>query len=96
MGTGDVAPKQLIHVHMTKIIIHETRVQSTWLSGSKSRCSISSRKVVLLNDGKKRSRRKLGALFKSIVKVALKTVDVIIALGALAELALLIAGWLGW
>jgi hypothetical protein len=81
---------------MKKITILETRVQGTWLSGSKSRCSISSRKVVLLNDGKKRSRRRLGAIFKSIVKVALKTIDVIIALGALAELVLLILGWLGW
>ena len=96
MDTGDVASKQLKHVHMTKIIIREKRVQGTWLSGSKSRCSISSRKVILLNDGKKRSRRRLGAIFKSIAKVALKTVDVIIALGALAELALLFLGWLGW
>ncbi len=81
---------------MTRLIIREKRVQGTWLSGSKSRCSISSRIVVLLNDGKKRSRRRLGAIFKSICKVALKAVEVIIALGALAELALLIIGWLGW
>lgn len=81
---------------MKKITILETRVEDTWLSGSKSRCSISSRKVVLLNDGKKRGRRRLGAIFKSICKVALKTVEVIIAIGALAELALLIIAWLGW
>ena len=89
-------PDNKTRVYMTKITIREKRVQGTWLSGSKSRCSISSRKVVLLNDGKKRSRRRLGAIFKSIVKVALKTIDVIIALGALAELVLLILGWLGW
>lgn len=81
---------------MKKIIFHETQVQGTWLSGSKSRCSISSREVVLLNDGKKRSRRKLGAIFKSIGKVALKVVEVILALATLAEFISLIMNWLGW
>lgn len=75
---------------MTKIVIHETRVQGTWISGSRNRCSISNRKVVLLNDGKKRSRRRLGAIFKSIGKVVLKIVEVILAITTLAEFALLI------
>ena len=96
MDTGDVALKQLKNVHMTKLIIRETRVHGTWFSGSKSRCSISSKKVVLLNDGKKRSRRRLGAIFKSIGKVVLNTVKVIIALGAIAKLALFVLRWLGW
>ena len=81
---------------MKKIIFHEIWVQGTWLSGSKSRCSISSRDVVLSNDGKKRSRRRLGTIFKSISKVILKIIEVILALGAIAKLALFVFEWLGW
>ena len=73
---------------MRKIIFHEMRVQGTWLSGSKSRCSISSREVVLLNDGKKRSRKRLDVIFKSVCKVSKWMIKFVIALGALAELAL--------
>lgn len=78
---------------MHKLIIHETRVQGTWLSGSKSRCSISSRDVVLSNDGKKKRRRRLCPIFKSVGKVILK---IIVAIGAIAELALLVVNWLCW
>ena len=81
---------------MKKIIFHETRVQGTWRSGSKSRCSISSREVVLLNDGKKRSRRRLGTIFKSIGKAVLNIAKVIIAFGTIAKLTLFIINWLGW
>lgn len=75
---------------MYKLFIRETRVQGTWLYGVRNRCSISNRKVVLLNVGKKRSRRRLGAIFKSIGKVVLKIVEVILAITTLAEFALLI------
>ena len=81
---------------MLKLIIHETRVQGTWLSGSKSRCSISSRDVVLSNNGKKRSRRRLGAIFKSIGKVILEIIKIIVAVGAIAKLALIVIDRLGW
>lgn len=81
---------------MRKIIFHEMRVQGTWLSGSKSRCSISSREVVLLNDGKKRSRKRLGTIFKSIGKWVLKIMEFILALGTIVEFALFIKNWLGW
>ena len=78
---------------MRKLIFHEMRVQGTWLSGSKSHCSISSREVVLLNDGKKRRHSKIGAIFKRIGKFVLK---VILSLGAISELTLFILKCLGW
>ena len=81
---------------MKKIIYCEKRVRRTWLSGSKSRCSISSRKVVLLNDGKKRSRKRLGAIFRKIGKVVLGIIEVILALGTLADFALFIWNRYGW
>lgn len=81
---------------MRKIIFRETRVQGTWLSGSKSRCSISSTEKVLLIDGKKRSRKRLGAIFKSIGKVLKTVAKVIIAIGAIAELALAIKNLFVW
>ena len=54
---------------MTKIIIREKRVQGTWRSGSKSRCSISRTKRVLSIDEKKKMHPKIGAIFKQIWKV---------------------------
>lgn len=60
------------------------RVQGTWLSGSKSHCSISSKEVVLLNDGKKRRHFKIGAIFKSIGKMLLKVL-IAIASGLIVE-----------
>jgi hypothetical protein len=59
----------LIRVYMTKIIIREKRVQGAWLSGSKSRCSISRMEKVLLFDEKRRKHSKIGAIFKRIWKV---------------------------
>lgn len=75
---------------MKKIIFHETRVQGTWLSGSKSRCSISSRDIVLLDDDNKKSRKRLGAIFRSIGKIILRIIDFIRALGTFADLVLFI------
>ena len=66
------------------------------LPGFKSRCSISIRKVVLLINGKKRGRKRLGVIFKSIGKFILKVIDLFLLFGPLVELTLLIAKWLGW
>ena len=94
--TRAMLPDNKTRVYMTKITIREKRVQGTWLSGSKSRCSISSRERVLLIDGKKRRRSKIGAIFKRVGKVLLKTIEVVIALSPFVELALIILNWLGW
>ena len=81
---------------MRKFIFHETRVQGTWRSGSKSHCSISSREVVLLNDGKKRRHSKIGAIFKSIGKQLLKLL-IAIASGVIVEILVsFIMTFLGW
>ena len=69
---------------------HEEQKLGFELQGSKSRCSISNRSFVLLNDGKKRSRKRLGRTFESIGKVLKTIVEVIIALGTIAELTLFI------
>ena len=90
-------PQNIINrVYMTKLIIREKRVQGTWLSGSKSRCSISSREVVLLNDDKKRCRRSLGMIFKKVGMVLFTIVEVILAMGAIAELTLFVLKNLSW
>ena len=60
------------------------------LHGSKSRCSISNRSFVLLNDGKKNGRKRPGEIFKSLGKVLKTIVKIIIAIGAIAELVLFI------
>ena len=78
------------------IFYHEEHKLDFKLHGSKSRCSISSRRVVLLNNGKKRGRRKLGPFFKGLWKMFRKCVEFILALGFIAKLALLILSWLGW
>lgn len=89
-------PDNKTRVYMMKITIREKRVQGTWLSGSKSRCSISSRERVLFIDGKKRRRSKIGAIFKRVGKVLLKTIEIVVALSPFVELALIILNWLGW
>lgn len=81
---------------MTKIIIREKRVQGTWLSGSKSRCSISSIERVLLIDGKKRRRSKIGVIFKKIWKGILIMVEIVLALDSLLDFASVIMNWLAW
>lgn len=81
---------------MTIIIIREKRVQGTWLSGSKSRCSISSIERVLLIDGKKRRRSKIGAIFKKIWKGILIMVEIVLALDSLLDFASVIMNWLAW
>ena len=78
------------------IFYHEEQRQGFWFLGSKSRCSISSRRVVLLNNGKKRGRKRLGPIFKGLWKMFRKCVAFILALGFIAKLALLILSWLGW
>lgn len=76
---------------MKKIIFyHEELKLGFRLPGSKSRCSISSRSVVLLNDGKKRGPKRPGQIFKSIGKVLLKVIEIFLAIGTLAELMLFI------
>ncbi len=75
---------------MTKFIIRETRVQGTWLSGSKSRCSISSTGKVVEIEEKKRKRLKIGAIFKRIGKWIVKASAVIVAIGSIARLITLI------
>ena len=71
---------------MPKIIFRETRVQGTWLSGSKSRCSISSTEMVVEVEEKKRTHLKIGAIFKRVGKWLPKAADVIVAVGSIAGL----------
>lgn len=78
------------------IFYHEEQRLSFRLLGSKSRCSISSRRVVLLNNGKKKGRKRLGPIFKSLWKTFRKCVEFVLALGFIAKLALFILNWLGW
>ena len=72
------------------------RILGIWLSISRNRCSISSLEVVLIQSGKKTRRRRLGAIFKSIGKVLLKAIELIVALSPFVELILVIKNWLGW
>ena len=82
--------------HMRNFIFHSKRVQGAWHRiGSKSRCSYISVEEVLLFDGKKRKRLKLGALFKKIGKWALKVIKIILALGAISDFVSLILSLLG-
>lgn len=81
---------------MRIIIFRETRVQTTWLSGSKSRCSISSSEKVLLIDGKKRRRSKIGAIFKKIWRGVLTLVEIVLALDSLLDFVSVILNWLTW
>lgn len=78
------------------IFYHEEQRLGFRLLGSESRCSISSRRVVLLNNGKKKGRKRFGAIFKSLWKTFRKCVELVLALGFIAKLALLILSWLGW
>lgn len=71
---------------MPKIIIRETRVQGTWRSGSKSRCSISSTEKVVEVEEKKRKHLMIGAIFKKVGKWLPKVADVIVAVGSIAGL----------
>lgn len=82
--------------YMKKFKYREMRVQGTWLSGSKGRWSYTSREVVLFNDGKKGSRWRLGAIFKSIRKVAKSIVDFVLALGNISKLALFLMNKFNW
>ena len=68
----------------------------SWLSGSKSRCSISSSERVLLIDGKKRRRSKIGAIFKKIWRGIIIMVEIVLALDSLLDFASVIMNWLAW
>ena len=72
------------------IFYHEEQKLGFELHGSRGRCSISNRSFVLLNDGKKKGRKRLGVIFKSIGKVLKTVAKIIIAIGAIAELVLFI------
>lgn len=85
-----VLTKSTRSVNMKNIKYREMRVQGTWLSDRKGRWSYSSKEVVLLNSGKKRNRRRLGTIFKSVCKVAKWIIRFVLALGYIAKLALFI------
>ena len=72
---------------MTKIIIHEKRVQGTWISGSKSRCSISRTESVLSINDKKKQHPKVGAIFKQICKVVTQVMAFTVSLATILEFA---------
>ena len=57
------------------------RVQGTWLSGSKSHCSISRTEHVLSINGKKKQHSKIGAIFKQIWKVVKLVMAFTVSLG---------------
>lgn len=75
---------------MKKIIFHETRVQGTWLSGSKSRCSISRTERVLSIDEKKNKHPKIGAIFKQIWKVIKLVMAFTVSLATILKFASLV------
>lgn len=82
---------------MKKVLFyHEEQKLGFDLQGSKSRCFISSKCFVLLNDGKKNRRRRLGAIFKSIGKCVLRIMDFILALSTIIGFALLVMNYFGW
>ncbi len=72
------------------------RIQGVRLSISRNRCSITRWKLVLFNNVKKRRRSKIGAIFKRIGKVLLKTIEFVVALSPFVKLALVFLNWLGW
>lgn len=99
MGTGDVALKQYARVYMKKIIIiRVVRVLGIrHHRGSESRCSISSRGIVLLNDGKKSNRRRLGGFFKKLGKWLFYIIMVIInAFEKITDFVSFILDFLNW
>ena len=81
---------------MRNFIFRKSQVKISWLSGSKSRCSISSSERVLLIDGKKRRRSKIGAIFKKIWRGIIIMVEIVLALDSLLDFASVIMNWLAW
>lgn len=81
---------------MKKIIFHETQVQGTLLSGSKSHCSISRTERVLLIDEKKKKHPKIGAIFKKIWEITKVVMEVVLAAATLIEFASLLLNWPIW
>lgn len=77
----------LIRVFMAKIIIREKRVQGTWHSGSKSRCSITRTERVLSIDEKKKVHPKIGAIFKQIWKVVKLVMAFTVSLATILKFA---------
>ena len=75
---------------MKKFIFQEMRVQGTWLSGSKSHCSISRTERVLYVDEKKKKHPKIGAIFKKIWAITKFVIELILAMATLIEFASLL------
>ena len=81
---------------MLKKTVREKRIKFFRLSISRNRCSISSVEVVLLKNGKKRKRSKIGAIFKKIWKGILTLINLISALDAFLDFTSFIANWFNW
>ncbi len=94
IGQGQRCPLKILYMQI--IFFHERRVQGTTLSGSKSRISITSSELVLLNDVKKRRRKKLGRILRLLWKAFRKGAEFIFAIGFIAKLILVILNHLGW
>lgn len=81
---------------MKRFVFRKTKIRGIWSSGSKSRCSISSTERVLLIDGKKKTRPKIGAFFEKIWTSVLSIVNIVTTLDTFKDFALIIMTWLGW
>lgn len=82
---------------MSKLdIYHQGRKLDFKLHGSKSRCSFSSRRVVLSNNGKKSVFKRLKHAFKTIGKWLQKLWAFILALSKIIDIALFIKNYFGW
>lgn len=81
---------------MIKKRFREKRIRFVRLSISKNRCSISSLEVVLLKNGKKRKRSKIGAIFKKIWRGILMLIELILALDTLLGFTSFITNWFNW
>lgn len=81
---------------MIKKRFREKRIRFFRLSISRNRCSISSVEVVLLKNGKKRKRSKIGAIFKKIWKGIRTLIELFLALDTLLDFTSFITNWFNW
>ena len=81
---------------MIKKRFREKRIRFFRLSISRNRCSISSVEVVLLKNGKKRKRSKIGAIFKKIWKGIRTLIELFLALDTLLDFTSFISNWFNW
>lgn len=81
---------------MIKKRFREKRIKFFRLSISRNRCSISSLEVVLLKNGKKRKRSKIGAIFKKIWKGIRTLIELFLALDTLLDFTSFITNWFNW